>query len=72
MSAANVRIDGDLYEPLYCKRCGGIIGVYEPLVVNDNFHLRVTSRAAEPSLPTGGTYSHHSCFGALDATADAA
>lgn len=72
MSAANIRIDGDLHEPLYCRRCGGVIGVYEPLVVNDNFHLRVTSRAAEPSLPVDGAYSHHSCFGALDATADAA
>jgi hypothetical protein len=72
MSAADVRTDGELAEPLYCQRCGEVIGVYEPLVVNDNFRLRVTSRAAEPSLPTGGVYSHHGCFGALDLAADAA
>lgn len=73
MSAADIRrLDGDIFEPLYCRHCGEVIGVYEPLVVSENHTARVTSRAAEPTLPAGGVYSHHSCVGALDAAADAA
>lgn len=73
MSAANIRrLDGDIFEPLYCQLCGEVIGVYEPLVVSENNRARVTSRAAEPMLPASGAYSHHSCIGALDTSADAA
>jgi hypothetical protein len=68
MSAASIRrLDGDIFEPLYCQRCGEVIGVYEPLVVTESHRVRVTSRAAEPTLPASGVYSHHSCTGPRDA-----
>lgn len=73
MSAADIhRIDGDISEPLYCQRCGEVIGVYEPLVVDGKTPTRVTSRAAEPALPSSGCYSHHSCLGTAGAAANAA
>jgi hypothetical protein len=73
MSAAEIRqLDREIFEPLYCQCCNEVIGVYEPLVVSDNRSARVTSRAAEPTLPAGGAYSHYSCISALDAAADAA
>jgi hypothetical protein len=72
MSAADTRrIDEDMLEPLYCQRCGEIIGVYEPLVVDEECPARVTSRAAEPALPAGGSYCHHSCLGVSAAAMDA-
>lgn len=72
MSAAEIRrLDGDISEPLYCRRCGEVIGVYEPLVVGESPYARVTSRAAEPALSASGSYSHHSCACAVE-TADAA
>lgn len=53
-------------EPLYCRTCGEVIGVYEPLVMGHDLS-RVTSRAAEPELlPPDGDYFHRSCFAGLD------
>jgi hypothetical protein len=76
MSAADIhRIDGidrDISEPLYCQRCGEVIGVYEPLVVANSSQARITSRAAEPALPADGSYCHHSCLSAADVAVGAA
>lgn len=73
MSAADIRrIDRDMSKPLYCQRCGEVIGVYEPLVVSEERRARVTSRAAEPALPAGGSYCHHSCVAMSEVAADAA
>lgn len=68
MSAAEGRrLDGDISEPMHCQRCGEVIGVYEPLVVGEENHGRVTSRAAEPALPASGSYCHSACVGPADA-----
>lgn len=46
-----------------CNGCGGIIGVYEPLVVVDHADVRHTSRAAEPGLGRAiGEYYHRDCY----------
>jgi hypothetical protein len=52
---------------MHCQRCGEVIGVYEPLVVGEENHGRVTSRAAEPALPASGSYCHSACVGPADA-----
>jgi hypothetical protein len=52
--------EGDLLPR--CRRCGDVIGVYEPLVTFEKSHPRTTSRAAEPGLDTAGVYYHRRCF----------
>jgi hypothetical protein len=53
-----------------CRRCGDIIGVYEPLVVCDEQDARITSRAAEPDVQAGGTtHYHRACYAAKAAEA---
>lgn len=46
-----------------CQRCGEVIGVYEPLIVHEESHVRATSRAAEPELrATAAAYYHRDCY----------
>lgn len=52
--------------PLRCRRCGDVIGVYEPLVMCENSHSRTTSQAAEPGLNMAGIYYHRPCFAERD------
>ncbi len=50
-------------ETFRCKRCGDVIGVYEPLMVCGERQARVTSRAAEPDMKAvGGTHYHRACY----------
>ncbi|MGA7704752.1 MAG: hypothetical protein WB998_07635 [Solirubrobacteraceae bacterium] len=52
-------------ESFRCKRCGDLIGVYEPLLVCAKGVARKTSRAAEPNLePEGATHYHRACYAA--------
>ncbi len=52
-------------ETFRCKRCGDVIGVYEPLTVCAERLARVTSRAAEPDMKaSGGTHYHRACYAA--------
>jgi hypothetical protein len=50
-------------EPLRCRACGDVIGVYEPMIVLTDGQARNTSRAAEKSTarPLGECY-HHACY----------
>jgi hypothetical protein len=56
--------DPRAYAPPRCDRCGGVIGVYEPLVYLVKGSVRETSRAAEPnlSLTPAGPCFHAGCF----------
>jgi hypothetical protein len=48
-----------------CEDCGDVIGVYEPLVLEDGEVARTTSRAAEPDLRASATtHYHRECYGA--------
>lgn len=50
-------------ESFQCQSCGGVIGVYEPLVLREGVDTRTTSRAAEPGLEAGGTaHYHRDCY----------
>lgn len=52
-------------ETFRCRRCGDVIGVYEPLMVCAEQRARVTSRAAEPDMKAaGGTHYHRACYAA--------
>ncbi|HEY8304651.1 MAG TPA: hypothetical protein VIG42_08715 [Solirubrobacteraceae bacterium] len=45
-----------------CQGCGEVIGVYEPLMVEDRSGARTTSRAAEPDLAaSAAAYYHRDC-----------
>lgn len=53
----------DVREPLRCKRCGEVIGVYEPMVVYAKGLARTTSRAAEPDLEAvAAAHYHRDCY----------
>jgi hypothetical protein len=50
-------------ETFRCRRCGDVIGVYEPLVVCTEWRARLTSRAAEPDMKAAGrTHYHRACY----------
>jgi hypothetical protein len=52
---------------LRCKRCGEVIGVYEPLVKLLDGRAYETSRILEPvSSDRGGDYYHRACYERLD------
>jgi hypothetical protein len=52
-------------ERFLCEACGGVIGVYEPLVMRTIESERATSRAAEPELRArDGAYFHRECHNA--------
>jgi hypothetical protein len=57
------------HAPLRCARCGGVIGVYEPVVHVVGAVAHRTSRAAEPGLvrAEAGTVFHVTCADADDA-----
>jgi hypothetical protein len=44
-----------------CNACGGVIGIYEPIVIVDGAAQRLTSRAAEPSLDPRQARYHEAC-----------
>jgi hypothetical protein len=48
---------------LTCEECGGVIGMYEPMVVRVGEDVRETSAAAEPNVAelTGERF-HRACF----------
>src|SRR5579862_8590213 len=49
-----------------CDHCGGLIGVYEPLIIAERGKVRESSRAAESSLPlVETTYYHRACYQAI-------
>jgi hypothetical protein len=50
-------------EPLRCRHCGDVIGVYEPLMMIEDHEARETSCAAQPDLPPHGEYYHRACYG---------
>jgi hypothetical protein len=53
-------------EPFRCRQCGGVIGVYEPLVAGGEQGARTTSRAAEPGLRAGAAACYHrDCYAAM-------
>jgi hypothetical protein len=53
----------DPFDPFRCRRCGELIGVYEPLAVAGEEGIRITSRAAEPELDgREAIYFHRDCF----------
>jgi hypothetical protein len=61
----------DPFEPFRCRRCGELIGVYEPLAVADEQGIRITSRAAEPGLGDyEAIYFHRDCFATDEAAAE--
>jgi hypothetical protein len=45
-----------------CRRCGDVIGVYEPMVVVAEGRAHVTSRAAERGGPPAGDWYHEDCY----------
>lgn len=52
-------------ETFRCRRCGDVIGVYEPLVICTQRDARMTSRAAEPDMKaTGDPHYHRACYAA--------
>lgn len=52
-----------LQSPPRCRRCGEVIGVYEPLVVVSQHEPRRTSLAAAgQALPPGSAAYHEACF----------
>jgi hypothetical protein len=49
--------------PHRCRRCGDVIGVYEPLVLVEGSAARETAAAAEPGLRAlPGARYHRACF----------
>jgi len=49
--------------PLRCRRCGDVIGVYEPLVMLVEGRIYETSRAHDPSAAESlGDHYHRSCY----------
>ena len=54
---------GSMSEPMRCRRCGDVIGYYEPLVVLEQGQARTTSAAAEPQLSeVQGKRFHPACY----------
>jgi len=54
-------------ESLRCKRCGEVIGVYEPLVRLLDGRVYETSRALEPApSDRGAEHYHRTCYQGLD------
>lgn len=51
---------------LRCRRCGDVIGVYEPLIVFVEGQPRETSRLAEPQAGALECY-HRACYESLTA-----
>jgi hypothetical protein len=48
---------------LICDHCGGVIGVYDPLVAVIDSEGRESSRAAEPTLGSqSGERYHRACY----------
>lgn len=46
-----------------CQHCGGVIGVYEPLVALFDGRARTTSRLAEPEIgATASEHYHRACY----------
>lgn len=50
----------------HCESCGGLLGVYEPLVVDGPDGRRTTSVAAEPELVTAALACRHPVCAASD------
>ena len=51
---------------MFCDRCGGVISVYEPVIVVINGRTRETSQAAEPQIVFGVAVRYHrDCYHAL-------
>ena len=54
---------GSMSEPMRCRRCGDVIGYYEPLVMVEPGQVRTTSAAAEPQLNVApGERFHPACY----------
>jgi hypothetical protein len=49
-------------ETLRCRRCGDVIGVYEPMILLEDGKARETSRAAEPDVDGRGDRFHGYCY----------
>lgn len=57
---------------LRCKRCGDVIGTYEPIVVFENGEVRETSKAAERDAAREWTEPYHrDCYIADQTAGDA-
>jgi hypothetical protein len=52
----------DAGDVLRCRRCGDVIGVYEPLLVVLDGQATLTSRAADPDVAARGTHFHRECY----------
>jgi len=48
-----------------CRRCGDVIGVYEPMILLLEGTVRETSRAAEPDADADGDSYHGACYAQL-------
>lgn len=48
-----------------CRRCGDVIGVYEPIILLVEGRSRETSRATEPDAGTHGDCYHGACYAQL-------
>jgi len=49
-----------------CRRCGDVIGTYEPMIVLNDGAMHETSLAASPKLASEGAEHYHSaCFAQL-------
>jgi hypothetical protein len=63
LAIARTGVTMEAEEEFRCRRCGDLIGVYEPLVVCSKDGAHTTSRAAEPGLEaTGATHYHRACY----------
>jgi hypothetical protein len=55
-------------ETIRCRRCGDVIGVYEPMVLLLNDEASVTSAAANRRIPANAHRLHMACFALLDSS----
>jgi hypothetical protein len=50
-------------QPMKCRRCGDVIGIYEPVVLLTDGQARTTSAAAEPQVgDEPGEHFHRACY----------
>jgi hypothetical protein len=50
-------------QPMRCRYCGDVVGVYEPLVLLAGDQARTTSAAAEPHIRgEAGDRFHRACY----------
>ena len=48
---------------LRCRRCGDVIGTYEPMIVLENGNARETSKAADPKAASEWSeHYHRDCY----------